>query len=247
MWRCFQVLTVVALAGAVSVSAQETPLGAPRRPSVLPPGDRILQMQQVAAALGVECGYCHANLEQRGRPTPVTASGKPRLEVAREMFLMVEDINRAVQTATTKSATDATRVQCITCHHGVAIPKQLSEILTTTAVQQGAAAAAAQYRDLRTQYYGRQAYDFSDQSVATFLERLARVRPEAAVALLQVHLEYYPKSSLSYMVLGFAQTQTFEYYGAMESFRKALELDPMNNNARGRLAQLEAQYNRRPQ
>jgi hypothetical protein len=246
MFRVLQVLTVVAMSSGAAV-AQETPLGAPRRPSVLPPGDRILQMQQVAAALGVECGYCHANLEQRGRPTPLTTSGKPRMEVAREMFLMVDEVNRSVQTATNKSATDATRVQCVTCHRGVAIPKQLSEILTTTAVQQGPAAATAQYRELRTRYYGRQAYDFSDQSVATFVERLARIKPEAAVALMQVNLEFYPKSSLSYMVLGFAQTQTFEYFGAMESFRKALELDPMNNNARGRLAQLESQYGRRSQ
>jgi len=227
-----------------AASAQETPLGAPRRPSVLPPGDRIQQMQQVAAALGVECGYCHANLEQRDRPTPLTASGKPRFEVAREMFLMVDEINRSAQAATGKTATEATRVQCVSCHRGVAIPKQLSEVLTATAVQQGPAAAAAQYRELRTRYYGRQAYDFSDQSVATFIERLARIRPEAAVALIQVNLEYYPQSSLSYLVLGFAQTQTFEYYGAMESFRKALELDPTNNSARGRLAQLESQYRR---
>lgn len=228
-------------------SAQETALGAPRRPSVLPPGDALQQMQQVSAALGVECGYCHANLEQRGRPTPLTASGKPRFEVAREMFMMVAEINRTVQTATSKNGAEATRVQCVTCHRGVAIPKQLSEILTATAVQQGPAAAAAQYRELRREYYGRQAYDFSDTSVATFAERLARVRPEAAVALMQVNIEFYPQSSLSYMVLGFAQTQTLEYFGAMESFRKALELDPTNNSARGRLAQLESQYGRRSQ
>jgi hypothetical protein len=232
---------------ATDAAGTQTPQPPQRRPSVLPPGDRLRLMQTVAAALGVECGYCHANLERRGRPTPLTSSGKARMEVAREMFLMVDAINTQVQTATEKTAADATRVQCVTCHRGVPIPKQLSEILTQTALKQEPDAVAAQYHELRAQFYGRQAYDFSEPALIAIGERLAAVRPNAAVALMQATLEQYPRSSVIYTVLGMAQSNASEYQGAIESLRTALALNPENNVARGRLAQLEGQSRRRPQ
>jgi hypothetical protein len=277
MWRCFKALSVAAAVSWLTVGAnaqapasplpQSTgtatqapqeegpvvtqtppPPPGPRRPSVLPPGvDRLRLMQTVAAALGVECAFCLANLDRRGRPTPLTSSGKPRMEVAREMFLMVDAINMQVQTATDKTAADATRVQCVTCHRGVPIPKQLSEILTQTALKQEPDAVAAQYHELRAQFYGRQAYDFSEPALVAIGERLAAVRPNAGVALMQATLEHYPQSSVVYTVLGMAQSNASEYQGAIESLRKALALNPQNNIARGRLAQLEGQSRRRPQ
>ena len=55
-------------------------------------------MQSVAAALGVDCGYCHGG---RGGNTPatqpVTSTGKQRVEVGREMFLMVDRLNASIQ------------------------------------------------------------------------------------------------------------------------------------------------------
>jgi hypothetical protein len=52
-----------------------------------------------------------------------------------------------------KTSEAATRVQCITCHRGVAIPKQLADILSQTAADKGGPAAVAQYKDLRKQYF----------------------------------------------------------------------------------------------
>jgi len=204
-------------------------------------------MQTVAAALGVECAYCHNNLERRGRPVPLTDSGKPRMEVAREMFLMVDEINRTVQTATEKAAADVTRVQCVTCHRGVPIPKPLGDILTQTAIKNSPDAAATQLHELRATYFGAQAYDFSERAMIGIGERLVNARPPAAVALMQASLQYYPQSSMIYMMLGIAQGNAGDYQRGVESLRKSLELDPTNNLARGRLAQLEAQTRPRPQ
>ena len=37
------------------------------------------------------------------------------------------------------------KVECITCHHGVPIPRQLTDILTDTLRQKGSPAAIAQF------------------------------------------------------------------------------------------------------
>lgn len=198
-------------------------------------------MQTVAAALGVECAYCHNNLERRGRPVPLTDSGKPRMEVAREMFLMVDEINKTVVSATEKNAAEVTRVQCVTCHRGVPIPKPLGDILTQTAIKDSPDAAAAQLHELRAKYYGAQAYDFSERAMIAIGERLVNARPPAAVALMQASLQYYPQSSMIFMMLGIAQGNVGDYQHGVESLRKSLDLDPTNNLARGRLAQLQAQ------
>ena len=249
MSRLFQALTVAVEALGATLAAQSP---TPGRVSVLPPGNPQLLMQQVSAALGVDCAYCHG-ARGRGpgvvstpppvpgqpRPTPLNAAGKSRMDVARDMFQMVAAINKDVQAASGKAAADATRVQCATCHRGVPIPKQLAEILTDTAMRQGADAVALQFNELRSQFYGRQAYDFSEGAMADLVERLARVRPTAAVALMEANIAYYPTSSISYLVLGIARSQAADYQGAIDSLKKALELDPNNNLARGRLAQLQ--------
>jgi Flp pilus assembly protein TadD len=121
----------------------------------------------------------------------------------------------------------------------VPIPQPLGDILTQTAITDGPDAAAAQLHDLRAKYYGAQAYDFSERAMIALGERLVNARPQAAVALMQASLQYYPGSSVIYMMLGIAQSNASDYQRAIESLRKALELDPANNLARGRLAQVE--------
>ncbi len=80
--------------------------------------DRLLDMQVIASSLGVSCNYCHA---QRDGPPAVTASGKPRQDVAREMIAMTRALNATVQAAAGKPANETVSVQCVTCHRGVPI------------------------------------------------------------------------------------------------------------------------------
>ena len=75
---------------------------------------------------------------------------------------MTRVLNATVRAAAGKPANETVQVQCVTCHRGVPIPRQLTDILWPTTVRQGAAAAAAQYRELRGQFYGTAAYDFSE-------------------------------------------------------------------------------------
>lgn len=200
----------------------------------------MMFMQSVSAALGVDCGYCHSG---RGGNTPaspsLTATGKPRVEVAREMFLMVERLNASVRDATGKSPAEVTRVTCATCHRGVPIPMQIGDIMWQTALKQDGDAAVAQYKDLRSRFFGRQAYDFGEQALIPIAERLANVKADAAVALLRMNLEFHPGSVQSHISLAYALTRARDYQGAIAALKDALRIEPANGVAKGMLAQLE--------
>jgi tetratricopeptide (TPR) repeat protein len=122
----------------------------------------------------------------------------------------------------------------------VPLPRQLRDLMLETAVRQGPDAAVTLYRDLRAKYFGGQSYDFSEPTLLAVADRLAQSRPEAAVALADLNLEFFPKSWRSYMAKGIAQTRRLDTTpAAVESFRKALEIDPDNGILQGWLAQTE--------
>ena len=197
--------------------------------------ERLPDMQVIASSLGVACTYCHAG---RGAPPAVTASGKSRQEVAREMIAMTRALNASVQAAAGKPANETVQVGCITCHRGVPIPRQLTDVLWTTTVRQGGEAAAAQYRELRGQFYGKQAYDFGEETLVTIAMRIGQARPEEAITLMQLNLEFFPKSVRSHVQLAIAQSRQ-DMPAAVATLKKVLEFDPENGEVKGRLYQLE--------
>jgi hypothetical protein len=110
-----------------------------------PAPDLMATMQTISQALGVSCEYCHTAPRGSGLP-------EPKKEIARSMMAMTRDINMKIQAATGRTGNEAVAVQCVTCHRGVAIPRQLQDIVTTTIREKGVAAAVTQYRELRKQY-----------------------------------------------------------------------------------------------
>jgi tetratricopeptide (TPR) repeat protein len=156
------------------------------------------------------------------------------------MIAMTRDINEKIVLATGKSAAEATRVTCITCHRGVPIPGQLSDILTRTALDKGPEAAVARYRDLRAQFYGRQSYDFGEESLLTAAQQVVRVKPSSSIPLLRLNLEFYPQSVRSYAQIAFAYTRALDDESAISTLEKALEIEPENGTIRGQLEQLKS-------
>jgi hypothetical protein len=222
--------------------------------SDIPQPELLQTMQGFAQALGVQCGYCHANAPApetpgrgagggRGRGGPAApqfnfpSDDKPAKKAAREMMLIVRDLNARVPTAVGKSIDTAVRVQCLTCHHGVAIPRQLPDILGQTAMEKGTAAAITQYKDLRKQYFGAQAYDFSEMTLVNFSQRAAT--PEDQTAWLRLNLDYFPLSSRTYAALAQLQQKQNDRDGALKSLARAVELDPQNAQAKRQLDQLK--------
>ena len=202
-----------------------------------PSADPLLDMQAISLALGVKCEYCH--VARRGEVPAVAPTGKPKQQIAREMIAMTRELNAKVQAAADKSAADSTRVTCVTCHRGVPIPKQLSEIIAGTLREKGAADAVAQYRELRKAFYGRQSYDFGETELLGLAVRLAPARPDEAIALLQVNVEFYPQSARSYITMAQAYTRKLDDASAIKSLEKALEIEPENGVVKGQLAQLQ--------
>jgi Flp pilus assembly protein TadD len=188
----------------------------------------------------VQCEYCHS----APRGSGVT---EPKKEIARAMMAMTRDLNTKVQEATGKPANETTRVECATCHRGVAIPQSLSAIMLRTVAEKGGAAAVDQYRDLRKRFYGRATYDFSEDALLEIVQRVVQGRPDDAIALLRMNLEFNPQSAKTYALLGFAYTRKVDDASAITNLEKSLELDPTNAVVRGQLEQLKEYRRRRNQ
>jgi tetratricopeptide (TPR) repeat protein len=201
---------------------------------------QTMNMDEVSQALGVRCNYCHSAPRGSGEK-------EPKKDIALAMMAMTRDLNAKVQEATGKPANETTQVQCVTCHRGVAIPQPLSAIILRTVAEKGGAAAVEQYRDLRKQFYGKATYDFSEDALLQIVQRVVQGRPDDAIALLRMSLEFNPQSAKSYALLGFAYTRKVDDASAITNLEKSLELDPTNAMVRGQLEQLQEYRRRRSQ
>jgi tetratricopeptide (TPR) repeat protein len=206
------------------------------------PREQVIQtMQAFTQALGVACNYCHVQ-EGRGGRNDFASDEKPTKKTARQMMMLAREINDKLPAAVSKAATDTTRVGCTTCHRGVPIPKQLSEILGETVASKGLDAAVAQYKEMRTKYYGGMAYDFSEGGLVAMAQRaITADRVDNAIAWLNVNLEFYPKSSRTYQTLAQAHQRKNDKDAAIKDLEKAVELDPNNAQAKNQLQQLKGQ------
>ena len=206
-------------------------------------GGRVT-MQAIVGALGVKCDYCHVRNVPGNQPAQAQVQpGQPatHLEIARNMIAMMKDLNeRMIPAATGKEAAANLRIQCVTCHRGVAVPGQLSDIMTETAFKGGGEAAVAQYRELRKQYYGRQSYDFGEDTLINAAAPIATGKPDDAVSLLKLNLEFYPQSVRTYTQLAFVYTRKLDDDAAIAMLEKALEISPDNSVVKGQLEQLKS-------
>lgn len=225
--RLYGVFALGAWLFAPSVAAQQPP------GRTIPTTRNLLaDMQSYTQALGVTCDFCHVAPANSGLP-------QPKKDIARTMIAMTRDLNIQVQLATGKAPVEATRVECATCHRGVNIPKPLGQIIAQTLQYKGADAAIAQYRDLRARYYGRGSYDFGEDELVNAARPLASARPDDAIALLELNIEFNPRSARSYALMGFAYTRKFDDESAMINVQKAVDLEPDNGEYQGQLAQLK--------
>jgi photosynthetic reaction center cytochrome c subunit len=221
-------------------------------PADIPQAQLLQTMQGFTQALGVQCGYCHASAPAseggrgaaggrgRGPAAPqfnFPSDEKPAKKAAREMMTIVRDLNARIPAAVGKSPDVAARVQCVTCHRGAAVPRPLADILAQTAMEKGTPAAVAQYKDLRKQYFGAQAYDFSETTLIAFAQRTTSA--EDQVTWLRLNLEYFPFSSRTFTALAQVQQKQNDKDGALKSLTRAVELDPQNAQARRQLDQLK--------
>ena len=205
-------------------------------PKSTPVTQVVGQMRNITGDLGVRCQFCHVGEE--GKPLEqfdFPSDQKRTKVVARQMMLMVQEINRRLDSLPARP-TPLLQVTCATCHRGTSRPVPLFALMLETAQAAGTDSAIRAYRALRQRYYGRAALDFGEPSLNIAAFRLGQARKfDEAFALLRLNEEYYPASSGMYVFRGNIHLIRGDTAAAEAAFREAIRRDSTNNEARGRL------------
>ena len=205
-------------------------------PKSTPVIEVVGMMRNMTGALGVRCQFCHVGEEGQPLERFDFASDQKRAKVvARQMMLMVREINARLDTLPERS-TPLLQVTCATCHRGTSRPVPLFTLMLETSQAAGADSAIRVYRALRQRYYGRDAFDFGEPSLNIAAFRLGQAkRFEEAFALLRLNEEFFPVSSGMYVFRGNINLMRGDTTAAETAFREAIRRDSTNNEARGRL------------
>jgi len=212
---------------------------------VIPRSTPVLQvigtMRNFAGDLGVRCQFCH--IGEEGLPLErfdFSTDQKRTKQVARQMMLMTQEINRRLDTIPERPDSGV-RVTCATCHRGTSRPMPLYSLVMATTTSNGVDSAIRAYRGLRQRYYGRDAYDFGEPSLNIAALRLGRAgRFDDAFALLRLNEEHFPSSSAMYVFRGNISLMRPDTTAAAAAFREAIRRDSTNEEARRRLRDLGA-------
>jgi len=193
-------------------------------------------MRNFTSMLGVRCHTCHEGEE--GTPLEKTdfASDKKRMKlVARQMMRMVEEINHRLDTIPERPDS-AVQVTCRTCHRGVSRPEPLYQVMTEAASAGGADSSIRAYLALRQKYYGRDSYDFGEQSLNMAAFRLGQAgKFDEAFAVLRFNSGFFPGSSGMAVFEGNIYLMKGDTNSAANSFRDAIQRDTANGEAKRRL------------
>jgi tetratricopeptide (TPR) repeat protein len=118
--------------------------------------------------------------------------------------------------------------------------KSIAEILSTTIASGGTDAGLRRYRDLKAA--APTTYNFDEEELNNLGYQFLRVKKfKEAIAILQLNVEAYPKSSNVYDSLGEAYMDDENKALAIVNYQKSLDLNPKNGGAAKMLQKLRAQ------
>lgn len=105
----------------------------------------------------------------------------------------------------------------------------------------GINAAIAEYHELRERYYGRGAYDFSEDALNELASQLLGAGAvDDALALFRLNTDHHPDSANVWDSLAAAYARAGDRQLASLYYERSLQLDPDNANARAKLEELSA-------
>jgi tetratricopeptide (TPR) repeat protein len=210
-------------------------------PKTIPREQLIQRMREFSFALGVRCQYCHTGGDGVSFEGVVFESdAKPAKVKARAMLRMVDQINTSLLQAVPSRAEPRVSVDCVTCHRGLPLPKTLQTTLFEIVSKDGAQAAAARYRELRRDQTLTGRYNFGEWEVNELARRLRDAgKPDAAIAILELNGEFYPKSAEIDFLIAELHLAQGEREKALASYRRTLEKAPQHAGAKQRIAEIE--------
>jgi tetratricopeptide (TPR) repeat protein len=196
-------------------------------------------MRGFSFSLGVRCQFCHAGKEgNKLAQVDFASDEKDTKKTARAMLRMVDAINQ--EYIAKMGRTSPVRVECVTCHHQLSIPKTMNAILAETIDKKDIQAAIALYRDLRKNDLGSGQYDFGETSLNILTESLLKQnKAKEAVAIMELNVEVNtPPSGWAYNLLAMSHVANKEVEKAKADYQKILEQSPQDEWAKKQLEQL---------
>jgi len=203
----------------------------------------ILRMREFSFALSVRCQYCHSGGDGVSLDGVDFASDeKATKKKARAMLRLTDQINNTLLTQVPSRAEPRVVVECSTCHHGLRLPKSLQTTLFEVVSERGAEAAVARYRELRASDTLSGRYSFDEWEINELARRLVAAKnTAAAIAILEMNGEFYPKSPAIDFQIAELHFLRGERDLALARYRKTLEKAPNHTQAKARIAELEKQ------
>lgn len=190
-------------------------------------------MKGWSKALGVRCHFCHVG--EPGAPLSsydFASDDKKYKKIARQMVEMTRMINGDHL----NKIHEGSRIDCRTCHRGLAHPRSLGQVLDINLRRKGLDGAVKRYGQLREKYFGADTFDFTESSLNNYADSLARRgKVDEAVRFLNLNLDHFPKSANAHFMLGDILADKGDKEAATKHLKKALELDPKMKDAKKRL------------
>jgi tetratricopeptide (TPR) repeat protein len=208
-------------------------------PKTISRQELIANMRGFSFSLGVHCQFCHAAKDgNKLDQTDFASDEKDTKKTARAMLRMVDAINQEYIAKMERTA--PIRVECVTCHRQLSIPKTMNALLAETIEKKDIQAAIALYRDLRKNELGSGQYDFGETSLNILTESLLRQdKTKEAAAIMELNVEVNsPPSAWAYNLLAMSHLANKEVDKAKSDYRKILELNPQDEWAKKQLEQL---------
>jgi len=224
--------TMLMLAAAVQAQPSQAPKNLQYFPADIARGALIQRMREFSFALGVRCQYCHAGgADASLNSTDFASDDKPTKRAARFMLRMVDRLNTSVLADMPGRSDPPVRLDCVHCHRGSPTPRTLASELSAVIASKGPDAAVSRYRELREgMVSGR--FDFGEWSINELARSLSEEgKTDAAIAMLEMNAEYYPKSVSIDLQLAGLHRGRGEREKAIARYRMALEKDPSNATA----------------
>jgi tetratricopeptide (TPR) repeat protein len=233
------------LMGVGSIAGAQYPPKSVTNVKVFPPDisvDSLLErMAGFTRALGVRCTYCHAGRD--GQPLDsidFASDARPAKEKARAMLRMVAAINGEHLAQLANRRSPPVTVECFTCHHGIAVPRTLQQVLLGAHAAGGVDSVTSAYRTFRARYFGGAAYDFGE---VTLVDVANAVRSAGSLAdalrLYQLNIEMVPTSTFALRSLASGLLASGDTASAIASYERALALNPNDAQSRAALARLK--------
>jgi tetratricopeptide (TPR) repeat protein len=200
----------------------------------------VQTMRGFSFALGTRCEHCHVEKTPGSHDLDFAADDKQEKKTARAMLKMVDAINQEYIGKMGRTA--PVRVECVTCHHGLVIPKTMNALLAETIEKKGIDAAVAQYQELRKNSLGDGQYDFGETALNILTESLLhQSKGKEAAAIMELNVEVNtPPSLWALHLLGQAHIANKQNDKAIDDYKKILEQNPKDQFAKKQLDSLQS-------